>query len=330
MLRIHFTSQDLRRTRIAAEPDPAWELLLSLHMAQGNDGQLVYDRWRRSARGALRHAESRLLYELAPPVGYSPDFLTPTAPSLETGHDIDEALEGVRSTPPVKVQRQLEYLMIRQNPSPRLRRLARADAASMGLLTGQMRSYYDAALRPYWPSIRDQVGADRARRVRVLAGAGIDALLSTLHSGVRWNPPVLEILDFVDTDLHLDGRGLILQPSFFCWHAPTKLRDAELTPMLVYPTQPAPGALQREGPGRKAGTVALLGRTRALALEATVSGCSTTELAQACGVSPAAASQQAKVLRDARLITTRRDSGGVRHEVTALGLNLLNGPDLPV
>lgn len=329
MLRVHFTSQDLRRTRIAAEPDPLWELLLSLHMVQGNDGQVVYDRWRRSARGALRHAEARLLCELAPPVGYSPDFLTPNSPDREAGGGIDEALERVRSTPRARVRRQLEYLATRQAPSRWVRGLARADANSMRLLAGAMRSYYDSALRPYWPSIRDQVSADRARRVQRLTGEGIDALLSNLHSRVRWNPPVLEILDFADTDLYLDGRGLTLQPSFFCWQAPTKLRDADLPPVLVYPTQPAPGALHRERRGQKAGLVALLGRTRAVALEAALSGCSTTELARACGVSLAAASQQAKVLRDARLITTRRDSGGVWHEVTALGLSLLNGSELP-
>ena len=49
--------------------------------------------------------------------------------------------------------------------------------------------------------------------------------------------------DLNDRDLYLDGRGIELQPSAFCWQVPTKLRDPELTPILVYPIQHAPGML---------------------------------------------------------------------------------------
>lgn len=125
------------------------------------------------------------------------------------------------------------------------------------------------------------------------------------------------------------------RPSFFCWQAPTKLRDTDLPPALVYPTQPPPGTLHRLELGgthvtRHTSLAALLGRTRAEALEATAAGCTTSELALLCGVSVAAASQQATVLREAGLITTRRDGGAVRHEITGLGLSLLNGAGLPV
>jgi DNA-binding transcriptional ArsR family regulator len=64
-----------------------------------------------------------------------------------------------------------------------------------------------------------------------------------------------------------------------------------------------------------------------MALEATALGCTTSELARRCGVSIAAASQQATVLREAALITTRRVGGAVRHEITPLGMSLLNGTD---
>jgi len=86
--------------------------------------------------------------------------------------------------------------------------------------------------------------------------------------------------DLNDRDLYLDGRGIELQPSAFCWQVPTKLRDPELTPILVYPIQHAPGILRQ----------------------------ASTEPARRCSISPAAASHQASVLRQAGLITTRRDS----------------------
>lgn len=262
MLRIHFTAEDLARTTLATEPDPLWEVLLSLHMAQSNDGQVVFEGWRRS--------------------------------------------------------------LGRMTPSPEL-----TSADVMRRLGHAVRSYYESALSPYWQSIRQHVVADRVRRMQTWTSGGVDQLLSALHPGARWSPPVLGIRDFVDTEVHLDGRGLTLQPSFFCWQTPTKLRDNGLAPILVYPTQPPPGALSRRR-SQRASLVALLGRTWAFALNATVSGCTTSELAKRCGVSLAAASQQATVLREAALITTRRDGGAVQHEITALGLSLLNSAELPV
>jgi DNA-binding transcriptional ArsR family regulator len=91
---------------------------------------------------------------------------------------------------------------------------------------------------------------------------------------------------------------------------PTKLRDPELTPILVYPIQHAPGILRQASMEPAPSTEplsSLLGATRAAAQEATGSGCTTTELARRCTASPAAASHQALVLRQAGLITTRRD-----------------------
>lgn len=101
------------------------------------------------------------------------------------------------------------------------------------------------------------------------------------------------VLDMNDRDLYLDGRGIELQPSAFCRQVPTKLRDPELKPVLVYPIQHAPGILRQasmESAPRSDPLGSLLGSTRAVALEAAVSGCTTTELAKRCDISPAAAS----------------------------------------
>lgn len=91
VLRVHFTADDLARTTIAAEPDPLWEVLLSLHQTQSRDGQVVLDTWRRAANATPR-ADLVPLRELAPPTGYSPDFLTPPG----AGDDLDTALECLR------------------------------------------------------------------------------------------------------------------------------------------------------------------------------------------------------------------------------------------
>ncbi|MEU9746134.1 ArsR/SmtB family transcription factor [Streptomyces niveus] len=80
--------------------------------------------------------------------------------------------------------------------------------------------------------------------------------------------------------------------------------------------QPAPT-------GPDGGLAALLGTTRARVLRAVENTASTSELALRTGISDATASHHASVLRAARLVTTRREGSGVRHELTPLGRGLL-------
>jgi DNA-binding transcriptional ArsR family regulator len=320
MLRIHFSSQDLTRTVVAAEPDPAWELLLSLHQLQVGDGQAQYGPWRDRIRRQLPRASAWLL-RLAPPAGYSPDFLTPPNGSAT----FDEILDAILSTPPRRIRAELDLLDTRLPTTTGIGRRA------LNHLGEAIRTYHRLAIAPYWQSIRAQVRTDHQCRVRQLTGAGLEQLLTQLHPRIRWEAPVLKVLDFAEGDLRLDGRGLRLQPSFFCWHTPTKLRNPQLAPVLVYPIQQAPGALRLSEPGQASQPLpALLGRTRAAVLEATSDSCTTTELARRCRISIAGASYQASILRGAGLITTRRTGTAVCHELTALGAAVLtDGPLKP-
>ncbi|TCC60424.1 transcriptional regulator [Kribbella pittospori] len=324
MLRIHFTPRDLTRVTVATNPAPLWEMLLSLHMLQHSDGRLIFEDWRRQVRAKVAPEQMRLLLELAPLRGYSPDFLTPAEPAP----DFETALELTLATPRQQIRSQLDLLSKYRPVSPWTRELAQGERSSLQKLGRAIRTYHAAAIAPYWKSIGTHVSADHAHRGEALARHGVDRLLSSLHPRVRWVAPVLQVLDMNDRDLYLDGRGIELQPSAFCWQVPTKLRDPELKPILVYPIQHAPGIL-RQGPAELDPSTdalgSLLGSTRAAALEAAVAGCTTTELAKRCKISPAAASHQATVLREAGLITTRRDGASVRHEITQLGIWLLSG-----
>jgi DNA-binding transcriptional ArsR family regulator len=322
MLRIHFTAEDLGKITLAAEPDPLWEVLLSLHLLQDRSAELVFGKWRQQTIRPAPRPRLRRLVELAPATGYSPDFLTPVTP-----HDgIDDALETLVSTSRSTVLDQVDYLMTRRPPTPWTKALAGGDRVVMKQLGADVKAYHQTAIAPYWPSIRRQVIADRTVRLESMAHRGVEHLLANLNPRVRWEAPTLQILDFVDTDLHLDGRGLRLQPSFFCWQAPTKLRDDDLPPVLVFPTRPTPGELHRgEADRQVVSLAALLGRTRAEVLVVIDEGKTTSEVARLCEVSLPAASQQTGVLRDAGLITTRRTGPSVRHELTPLGRDLLNG-----
>ncbi|MFD6015064.1 ArsR/SmtB family transcription factor [Streptomyces sp. NPDC060286] len=65
--------------------------------------------------------------------------------------------------------------------------------------------------------------------------------------------------------------------------------------------------------------------TRAALLRAVLDESTTGELADSLGVTAAAVSQHAAILRSAGLITTRRSGSSVLHTVTMLGLHLLRG-----
>jgi predicted transcriptional regulator len=140
---------------------------------------------------------------------------------------------------------------------------------------------------------------------------------------------VLEVLMPADYDLSLNGRGIALVPSVFVGQIPslhTNPNDPGSAPWLVVP--PADGRMQQrhlwENPQpRGAALAALVGRNRAAVLRTIADGCSTTELAGRVGISLAAASQHASVLRDAGLITTHRQGSAVLHVLTPLGAELL-------
>lgn len=307
-----------------------WETVLSFHRLRDRRGSTVFGKWRRESRTRL-NGEARLLSTVVPPRGYFPDFLTPSRGGAEP-FGLEAGMEALRDTPVDRIRAETGLLAAGTPPGRRPagalsaatlpEALAEGRTEPLGRLISTLRAYHRAAVEPYWPHIRASVEADRAVRGRALLDGGADELLATLPPMIRWRAPVLEADYPVDRELRLDGRGLLLQPSFFCRGTPVVYRDPALPPVLVYPvTHPGAPAVPEPGPwlGR------LVGHTRSAVLRAVGSGCTTSELARRTGVSPASASQHASVLREAGLIRTLRHGGSVLHTLTPLGAALIRG-----
>ncbi|MEV1289027.1 winged helix-turn-helix domain-containing protein [Micromonospora sp. NPDC049679] len=336
MLRIFFSSEDIARTRVAPA-DPVWELVLSLHLLQGRSRDPIMAGWRRDVSRALRRdtdsRDLRLLFALNPPRGYFPDFLTP----YNSLQGFEAGLAAVRATPPELLHRDLT-LFAAGNPLPATASaLARGEPEVLQHLTDSMERYRDVAIAPYWERIQAAVEADRTRRSRSLLDGGAEGLLASLRPAMQWDSGVLRVLDYpARRELHLDGRGLLLVPSFFCARTPVALVDPSLPPVLVYPVDrlgalaSAPGEGETRPPAGgadgQAALAALLGRTRAAVLEVVDGGCSTGEVARRLHISPAAASQHATVLRNAGLLVSHRDRNTVLHTLTPLGRAMLDQP----
>lgn len=311
------------------------------------------------------NGETRLLGALIPSRGYFPDFLTP----VEGQYGWDVGLDALRGIRPERMRRELAILgrsagagagsgmaaafgmpadtgtraatgaraaTVADAPVPRrLRDFMEGATAHLPRLMGELRGYHRAAVEPYWTHIQAQIEAERAARGRALLDGGADELLASLPSMLRWRAPVLECDYPVDRDVRLRGRGLLLQPSFFCRRTAVTLHDPELPPVLVYP---AAAQLASAQPGGEAARPAeeqrryrqrtlgkLVGHTRSVVLEAIGDGATTSELARRAGVSLASASTHAGVMREAGLVTTLRQGNAVLHTVTPLGAALLKG-----
>ncbi|MFE7766265.1 ArsR/SmtB family transcription factor [Streptomyces sp. NPDC057438] len=326
MLRVHFTADDLARVRVAAAPDPLWEITNSFQALISKDAPLLFGQWRTLVRPRMGRAHS-LLAALLPPKGYSPDFLTP---DLQGSFDLAGAVETVLGTPRLRLRRDLALLAAsahRSRPMPPLTRaLAEGEPAALRLLGSALQAQYHSTLGPFWAQIRAHVDADRVIRARSVLDGGVDGLLTGFRPVLRWHPPVLEADYPVQRNVYLGGRGLLLQPSFFCLRRPVTVADGTLTPVLVYPIQHTLGwAVESSDTKGNMPLGALIGRTRAAILENVVMGATTGELAIRLDISSAAVSQHTAVLRRAGLLVSLRSGRHVLHTSTSTGLALLDG-----
>ncbi|GAA3822515.1 helix-turn-helix transcriptional regulator [Streptomyces phyllanthi] len=329
MLRVHFTADDIARVRVASAPDPLWEIANSFQALTTEDWGPMFGEWRRLVRPRLG-PDDRLLAALLPPRGYTPDFLTP---DLGGTTDLESAVDVVLRTPRTALRRDLT-LLAASPQRPRLplptqaRALADGAPEELRRLGAALHGYHRRVLAPFWEHVRAQVDADHALRARGVLAAGTDGLLAGFSPLLRWRPPVLEADYPVDRELRLEGRGLVLQPSFFCHRRPVMLAHpaSDRPPVLVYPVQQTVGwAGAPRLHTRDAELGALLGRTRAAILADVVTGRTTGELAQRLGISGAAASQHTAVLRRAGLLLSVRRNKYVLHTITPVGFALLNG-----
>lgn len=329
MLHIDLSTADLARLRVAEEPDPLWEAVLSLHLLQNRQAALTFDPWRRRTRAALRRAGLTavmdMLMRLAPWASYFPDFLTPG----QGNRDLETGLDRVLSTPRSQLGRELS-LLFRSQPVPSwVHRLARGEVSVLTALAEALRSYWEVAIGPCFPMLRRSVCAESAVRCHALRTHGPIALLRDYGARASHGRDGLAFPYPVDREIQLDDRPLTIIPSFFCVLTPVALADVDSPPVLVQPLALAPGWMpeedgqaSRQEPGAKS-LPRLVGATRAQALDLLESPMTTTRLAERLGLSPSTASRHASVLRDAGLVASWRDGAHVLHVRTALGDDLV-------
>jgi DNA-binding transcriptional ArsR family regulator len=309
MIRLRLGVEDVARTTFVA-PTPYCELSVSAQVIQ----QPTSPFRRLCAAGGVRlPASASHLFELVPAHGNVPDFLAP-----EGANSLEEAVDIVMSTPDRLIREDMATL-----PHPAasawILDLADGDVSARYELASSLHDYHDQVLELLWPAIEHVLETDLRFRAWQLATKGVAATVDGLHPGIRWRDGVVEVDGPLDADVELEGRGLQLMPSL--WTRPG-FTARWTRPTLVYPlgrfAWMAPTATEHDGDPLGA----VLGATRARVLRALADEHTTSGLARALGISLASASTHAAVLRDAGLVTSRRQGQSVRHSLTSLGLRL--------
>ncbi|MFJ4868981.1 winged helix-turn-helix domain-containing protein [Streptomyces sp. NPDC088757] len=334
-LRIHFTVEDLARTRVADGPAPCIELSSAARQLQERSHRVRLGAWRHHTLSAL-HPSSRMALALMPPRGRITGFLSGSA-----GATPAELLEQIRSTPRARLRASLETTA-RHQPLPGWAHRLPDEPLLLRQLCDSLEHVAEHALVPHWQEVLAMTAADAAVRSRHMLNGGVEALLGRVNPRwVRWRAPVLEIttISGLDADVRLAGRGMLLQPAVFAVEAPVFDLDAVPRPVLTYPVarlQEAAAlplfATSPSDDGRTTSAVgavgSALGHTRAAVLSAIAGhpGCSTQQLAVLVGIAKASASEHATTLRNAGLIDTHREYRTTAHVATPTGIALLNAP----
>ena len=319
MVRVNFTPGDVARTRFTLTPAPMPETvmaLIELRRANASGYQGRAASWQREGRRAFP-ATARPLLDLIGPQGPWPGIFERFTP------DLREGFEELRAASRASLRAGLARCPEAGRPPLWVRNLADGDREQLELVIRALRDLHDTVVEPRRDTAVAASRADLARRIPVLVTGGQEALLGTLHPRLRWRDEGLERTG-IDFETSLDGRGLLLRPSAFWTGEPTFSFDQEghRPPVLMYAAQPNGRSASDNGTADLAAhdsLAALLGPTRAAVLRALREPRSTAELAAAVRISPASASEHAKILRDASLIETRREGRGVRHSLTSLG-----------
>ncbi len=324
-MRINFTPDDLARTRFSAGPAPLLETALAvveLRRASVARSRAQTRPWLDQALRAFPPT-ARPLLDLLGPRGPWPDFMNSVTP------DLDEALEAIRATPRWYLRSELvDTWKGPGRPPGWLRDLADGDVDALEVVARALRGLHDAVVAPRWDGVLTSFHGDVARRMPMLAAGGHQALFGSLHPTLQWRHDGLERQGGAG-EYALNGRGLVLVPSAI-WTGPPVFGTgdgASLPYTLVYAAQPngqpGPDGGLLAGVAGNDSLAALLGPTRATVLRALREPRGTVDLAVMVGISPASASEHAKVLREACLIETRRVGRSVRHSLTPLGRTML-------
>lgn len=320
MLRFEATTDDLLRSRFAISPLFELDALLRSLMNLRGQGRLPAE-WSRRLMPVFRRLRQdtdldAVLALMRPNIGA--DFTAPPPQSL--AQSIADDLARMRETPLGQARREIDACRESAPPvTAQVEKVLRSTHV-VSLLADALEVAWDELLAPDWPMLLAICERDVIHRAAELGGRGWVGALDNLHERVSWRDGGIEIaISGPDASIDLGGRGLILVPSVFVWPGVAVQWDESWSKTLIYPARGV-SALWEDGAAVSSGALAeLLGRTRALLLDALDAPASTSQLARSHGLAVGAVGDHLAVLRRAGLLQKARAGRSVLYRRTPLG-----------
>ena len=313
MIRIRLAMDDLERMKVADTPNFGYELALGGAQLAKPVSNRHLSAWRLEVAGSWNPHHSRL-FDLYTDL-YLPAFFDEAARPAPTPID--------PGSPPAIAH--LRDLARFSGLTPFTRGLAEGHPRAATALDQILAGLRATGLDPYRRRITSLVATTSGGARAQDAIGGPDHLLRSLHPSVRWDGRPLLLNTRVHAEESLEGRPLIFQPTALA----TRIIFDPLVDSVTVLYPAAAGAITRDPElhGPAPALVSLLGATRAAALVAVVRtpALTTGRLAATLGVSVAAASRHASVLRNSGLVATVRNGQTVHHAPTRLGTDLVHG-----
>ncbi|MEU8582270.1 ArsR/SmtB family transcription factor [Streptomyces abikoensis] len=326
---MRFEADDLLRCRFGVSP--LWETHQALYTLLRPRRHVYHLPWLRRMREPLASLDVSWLSLVVPDRGYHPDFLCP--PPSGPLDSFEDELARVRATAPARAREELARSLA-ETPgaadSARGRAMLADPAGAVRELTAALEQAWHTVLAPDWPRLRALLEADVVFHARRLAEGGLERLFADLHPSLNWADNTLTIRRPGHHSRRLGGRGLMLVPSVFTWPEVIGGFDPPWQATLVYPARGIGGLWHTPPPAASDDALSrLLGPNRAALLTTLDEPASTTTLADRHGLALSSVSAHLRVLRDAGLLTSRREGHRVLYERTPLGTALLGGAARP-
>lgn len=308
MIRLALDEMTMRGIRIAVSP--LWESLSSLALLARYRGEVPfpYTSWARHARAALPEVVRTELLDLTRTLhpAWLPSFPVPVPTSPDP--EITDELAALAAQGP-------------------------ADDARLVRFVALTEEYWNAALAPYWASMRNALEEEILFRGHKLATEGANEMLADLGGRVRWERPVLYAPYQIDLDHKLDNAQLFLVPVLFARGMRILSAPRDNVAAMSYQARGAAVLAEHastaalaapEGCDRLA---ILVGRGRAAVMRALIAPTTTTAVAGALGLAPSTVSQHLSALSDAGVVRRQRVGYRVLYELDHVGVALLKHVD---
>jgi DNA-binding transcriptional ArsR family regulator len=319
VISLHLSPQDVLATRFA--PSPLWESVMSYRAARCPEAQALRGSWLDEAVRLGREGDGEALdvaLGLLEGAGrHICDFvLPPPQPSFEP------ELALLRGADPAAVVADLRVIY-GETPPPGARRFLEHPASGIAAAADALARYWSVVVRPRWPRVQAVLEGDIAFRGRSIALRGAGALFDDLNPSIRWQAGTLAIDRPHHLSLDGSGLGVVLIPLVFSWPAVLVAPEGGGATMIAYTPRGAEAFWMGERPEGDDSLAGLVGHARDALLRILRRPRTTTELAQALGVTPSAVSQRLGDLRRLGLVETQRLGRRVYYRRSARAERLL-------